>query len=182
MRILVVYASTEGHVRDLCRFVARCLTADGHNVTVCDAASVAAHFHPRDYDASLLAASLHVGRYQTALVRFARAHHQVLNAMPSAFLSISLAAAATDAKDRQGLEKCVNRFKRKTMWMPKAVHHTVGAFRYSRYGPVKRLIMKMIARRHGQPTDSSRDYDLTDYADLETFVRNFARGLAESRS
>ena len=182
MRILLVYASTEGHTRDLCAFAGRCLTADRHDVTLCDAASAMSDVRPDDYPVALLAGSLHIGRYQPALVRFAQTHHEILNAMHAAFLSISLAAAETDARDRQGLDKCVARFQRKTMWSPKEVHHIVGAFRYSRYGLITRLVMKMIARQHGQPTDTSRDYDLTDYRDLEVFVREFARSATAAPS
>ena len=92
MRILIVCASTEGHTRDLCAFMQRCLTADGHEVTLVDAIPATTEVDPRDYDAALLAASLHVGRYQPALVRFAHAHRHALNSLFSAFLSVSAGA------------------------------------------------------------------------------------------
>ena len=39
-----------------------------------------------------------------------------------------------------------------------------------------------IARRRGQHTVSSRDYDLTDYADLKAFIVRFLAEHSEPRS
>src|ERR1051326_6227393 len=93
MRILIVYGSTEGHTRDLSAFVCNVLQEDGQEVIVRDSAAKEPPPDPNTYDVVFLAASLHVGRYQAALMEFARAHHETLNAMPSAFISVSLSAA-----------------------------------------------------------------------------------------
>jgi menaquinone-dependent protoporphyrinogen oxidase len=87
MRIAVVYGSTEGHTRDLSEFAARSLREDGHQVARRDAARDTTDLVPGKYNAVLLAASLHVGHYQPALVQFARLqHHAALNTTASAFI------------------------------------------------------------------------------------------------
>src|SRR5215467_9239953 len=123
MRILIVYGSTEGHTRDLSAFAANALREDGQEVIVRDSAAKESPPDPSTYDLVFLAASLHVGRYQAALIEFARAHHELLNAMPSAFISVSLSAAGENPDDWEGLQECVNRFLHETMWTPKAMHH-----------------------------------------------------------
>jgi menaquinone-dependent protoporphyrinogen oxidase len=147
----------------------------GQEVVVRDAGGKEPLPEPRTSDVAFLAASLHVGRYQTALVEFARAHHETLNAMASDFISVSLSAAGENPDDWEGLEQCVARLFNETRWKPKPIHHAAGAIRYSQYDFFKRLALKFIAARRGQHTVTSRDYDLTDYDALTAFVMDFVR-------
>jgi len=173
MRVLIVYGTTEGHTRDLAHDMARVLGAAGHPTAVEPAGSDLAHPDPRAYGAAVLAASLHVGRYQPPLVAYARAQHEALNAMPSAFVSVSLAAAGFNPDDWEGLEDCLRRLEHETLWTPKAVHQAAGAIRYSQYDFFKRLAIKAIVAHRGKPTNTSHDYDLTDYEALHRFVLGF---------
>ena len=49
-----------------------------------------------------------------------------------------------------------------------------GRLAYTQYGILTRFIMRGIAAKSGGPTDTSRDYEMTDW----TQVRNLARDLA----
>jgi menaquinone-dependent protoporphyrinogen oxidase len=178
MHVLIVYGTTEGHTRDLCHFVARELHAAGHPAAVEPAGADPRDPDPAPYDAVVLAASLHVGRYQAPLVAYARVHHQALNAKPAAFISVSLSAAGVDPDDWEGAAQCLARFEHETQWTPKAVHHAAGAILYSHYDFFKRLALKFIAAQRGQHTVTSRDYDLTDYAALRRFALAFVEGQA----
>jgi menaquinone-dependent protoporphyrinogen oxidase len=175
VRILIVYGTSEGHTRDLSAFVANCLRDDGHEAIVRDSAPHGAAPDPRTYDLVFLAASLHVGRYQAALVQYARSHHETLNAMPTAFISVSLSAAGENPNDWEGLEQCDARFLSETLWKPMAIHHAAGAIRYSQYDFFKRLALKYIAVRRGERTMTLKDYDLTDYDAVKAFVQTFVK-------
>jgi menaquinone-dependent protoporphyrinogen oxidase len=182
MRVLIVYGTTEGHTRDLSEFMGRVLTKASHEADIRDSSSTVAPLNPADYDAVLIAASLHVGHYQPAVVEFARAHHEDLNMMPSAFISVSLSAAGVNPHDWEGLEQCVARFLHETLWRPRAVHQAAGAIRYSQYDFFKRLAIKFIASQRGQKTVMSQDYDLTDYPALEQFVLGFMGDEVQKRT
>ncbi len=174
MRILIVFGSTEGHTRDLCHFVARCLTDAGDDIAVRDATSECDGLDLHSFDAIVLAASLHVGHYQPALVQFARTNHEILNGAMTAFISVSLSAAGENPEDWEGLEQCLARFLHETMWLPKSVYQAEGAIRYSQYDFFKRLALKHIASKRGMQTVTSRDYDFTNYDALKNFVLSFA--------
>jgi menaquinone-dependent protoporphyrinogen oxidase len=175
MHVLIVYATTEGHTRDLAHFVMRTLDADGHSVVAEEAPVEAPYPSPSAYDVAIVAGSLHLGRYQSNLLRFTRARHHELNAMPSAFISVSLSAAGHNPDDWAGLDECLAAFEHETAWTPKSVHQAAGAIRYSHYDFFKRLVMKHIAARRGQKTVISRDYDMTDYDALARFCRDFVK-------
>ena len=174
MRVLIVYGTTEGHTREICHFLANVLHEAGHTATTEAAAGDAVGVEIAAYDMVILAGSLHVGRYQPALVRFAQARAAELNAKPNAFVSVSLCAAGENLEDWEGLEECLARFEHETGWTPQMVHQAAGAIKYSQYDFFKRLALKYIAAKRGQKTVTSRDYDLTDY----DAVRAFALGCA----
>jgi menaquinone-dependent protoporphyrinogen oxidase len=119
-----------------------------------------------------------VGRYQAPLVHYAQVHHERLNAMPSAFLSVSLSAAGESPDDWAGVEECLATFKAETGWTPGRVHQAAGAIRYSQYDFFKRLALQAIARKRGLKTVRSHDYDLTDYDALRAFATGFATAAA----
>lgn len=176
--ILVLYGTTEGQTRKVARFIADRLAAGGYEAKVVDAAEAEAELDPRAFGAAVIAASLHTGHYQSAVVDFARRHHDALNIMPTFFVSVSLSAASRDADDLDGLARCLADFEHRTQWTPREVYHAAGAFRFSQYDFLKRWALKYIAYRKGQPTDTRKDYELTDWEALGAFVDGFAAKLA----
>lgn len=176
--ILVLYGTTEGQTRKIARFIADGLTARGHEARLVDAGEAEADLDPRAFGAAAIAASLHTGHYQSAVVDFARRHHDALNIMPTVFVSVSLSAASRDADDLDGLARCLADFEHRTQWTPREVYHAAGAFRFSQYDFLKRWALKYIAYRRGQPTDTRKDYELTDWDALGAFVDGFAAKLA----
>jgi menaquinone-dependent protoporphyrinogen oxidase len=56
-----------------------------------------------------------------------------------------------------------------------------GAFRFTRYGFLKRWVLRYIAYRRGQPTDTSQDYELTDWTALQDLTDAFSADLQIGR-
>lgn len=50
-----------------------------------------------------------------------------------------------------------------------------GALLYTRYNWIERWVMRRIVRKAGGDTDTSRDYEYTNWAELRAFVEQFAR-------
>jgi menaquinone-dependent protoporphyrinogen oxidase len=177
----MVYGTSEGQTQKISRFVADRLAERGHQMLVVNAIEPSQGADPRDFDAVIIAASVHARRYQSAIIHYLREHLAAIDARPNAFLSVSLAAAGDDEEDIEGLKKCLADFTHETGWTPHCIHHVAGAFRYTAYDFLKRWAMKYIAYRKGGPTDTSRDYELTDWDDLTRFVNSFVKGLANPR-
>jgi menaquinone-dependent protoporphyrinogen oxidase len=180
MKLLLMYGTTEGQTRKIARFVADRLKQQGHQVELVNAADAIPAVDPHDFNAVIIAASIHAGRYQSAVIHFVRDHLAAIGTRPNSFLSVSLAAAGDDKDDVEGLAKCVADFVHETGWTPNSIHHVAGAFRYTSYDFLKRWAMKYIAYRKGGPTDTSRDYELTDWDDLTRFVDSFVKDSAAS--
>jgi len=172
-RILIVFGTTDGHT-------ARIASAIGDAVS--DAGDTASVFalpmevpDPGRYDAVIVAASVHRGLFQRPVAKWVLAHAQRLNAMPTAFVSVSLGILQHDPAVRAEVESIVTRFLDGTGWRPTARLGVAGALLYTHYSWLTRLVMRRIARKAGGDTDTTRDYVYTDWAALRHFVDGFAR-------
>lgn len=181
MKILVVYATTEGQTRKIAGFVANRIEAAGPSCDLIDSADVGSDFVLPDADGAIIAASVHVGRYQTQIAHIVRNNLARLDAIPTMFVSVSLAAAG-DADDLEGVKDCADRFLRDVGWTPDAIEHVAGAFLYTRYDFFKRWTMKLIARQHGAPTDTSQDYEMTDWEALARVTDDFLARIRDADS
>ena len=100
-RILIVYGTTEGQTRKIARRIATVAEARGHEARLVDGAALTSPLTRGEHDAILVGASLHRGRYQSAVERFVRANLALLNSLPSAFFGVSLVAASRDQEHRK---------------------------------------------------------------------------------
>jgi menaquinone-dependent protoporphyrinogen oxidase len=174
--MLLVYGTTEGQTRKVAAFMADRLAGLGHSALTVDCTEVPPSLDLAGFDAVLVAASVHAGRYQSSVVHFVNEHGAALDARPNAFISVSLSAASDEPEEVEGLRECVGEFVADTGWTPRRIHHVAGAFRYTAYDFFKRWALKYIAYRKGAPTDTHRDHELTDWDDLRRFVDSFVDG------
>ena len=169
---LIVFETTDGQTARIARSVADRLGALGVHVDLLRARDALAA-DPAGYDGVIVAASIHAHRYQRATIRWAREHAATLATRPTAFLTVCLAVLEDSDKSRRELQAIKERFVRLTNWKPLQFHDVAGALLYTRYGALKRWAMRRIAAKAGGDVDTSRDYDYTDWADLQRFVARF---------
>ena len=171
-RILIVYGTTEGHTVKVAAAISETLRRNGAEVDVRAAGDPAPA--PDGYDAVIVAASVHAGRYQRPVRRWARTHADVLSHKPAAFVSVCLGVLQhDDAKVQHDLQAIVDQFVASTGWRPSVVKFVAGALPYTQYGWLQRLVMKRIVAKAGGDTDTSRDYEYTDWNDLRHFADEF---------
>jgi len=173
--IAVYYATREGQTQRIAEHIAKRLKSLGlagdlRNVRFCPSLDNLSR-----YSAVILAASVHIGRHQREMVRFVRAHREQLDRVPTWFFSVSLsqvgAQRAGDPAEKHAqfaadVERMIIQFCKETAWRPKHSVPVAGALRYSRYNFIVRFIMKRIAAAQGAGTDTSHDYEYTDWAML----------------
>jgi menaquinone-dependent protoporphyrinogen oxidase len=176
-RVLVLYGTTDGHTRLVADVISETLALAGLDTDVIQAGTIDPRL--REYAGTIVAASVHGGRYQKDVEHWVRAHAAELSAQPTAFVSVCLAVLAkSNPKTAADLDAVVARFLATTGWRPTIVKHVAGALLYTRYGIFKRWIMKRIVARSGGATDTSKDYDYTDWADLRAFANEFRRRVS----
>jgi menaquinone-dependent protoporphyrinogen oxidase len=144
----------------------------GHDVTVADASETPPT--PSLYDAVLIGASIHIHKYQSAVVHYINHHIEALNKIPGAFFSVCLAVASDMEEEHQEARKITNDFLEQVGWKPLMTTQIAGALKYTQYGFFTRLVMKKIAKREGRTTDTSKDHEYTDWDAVRQFAAEFA--------
>jgi menaquinone-dependent protoporphyrinogen oxidase len=158
---LILYASVEGHTERIARRVAELLRGRGQGVELVPAGR---QIDLSRYAAVVVGASVHYGHHPASLAVLLREHAAALASCKSAFFSVSLGAK----------ERYATKFLSQARWRPQLTAVFPGALQYSKYGPIKRRVVQAFAAIGGHDTDTSRDYDYTDWKAVENFATAFA--------
>ena len=181
LRVLIVYGTTGGHTRKVAQMIGDTLADGGVNADVVAAGEAGLALQP--YAGIIVAASVHAGQYQKAVVEWLRARSRDFGDRPTAFVSVCLGVLQKDdPKVAADLDAIVQRFKNDTGWQPASVTQVAGALLYTRYNFFTRWIMKRIVRKAGGDTDTSRDYEYTNWDDVRAFAGAFGRLLSARAS
>lgn len=188
--ILVLYATREGHSRRIAEHIAATARADGKPTDIVDAAHIPEGFSLDAYSAAFLTASVHGQRHEKEMVQFVKCHIDELDRIPTAFLSVSLSEAGAEdkkapqerrARAASDARKMIESFLVETRWRPTEVRAVAGALPYSKYNFLMRFIMKQISRRAAGDTDTSRDYEYTDWAAVDALVEKVSAAKEATR-
>jgi menaquinone-dependent protoporphyrinogen oxidase len=180
--VLVVFASSHGQTRKIAVTIASQLRHAGIEVELADALAAAVPA-PDAYDAVVVGSRVELGKHAAAVIRYLERHRRRLEAMPTAFFSVSMSASERDAgSDPRG-------YLRSTFaaigWTPSRAIAFAGGLPYRKYGRILRFIMKRISATAGHPTDTSRDHEATDWDAVVAFADQIAddiRAIATART
>jgi len=173
-RILIAYGTTEGQTARIADHIADAIRKHGVEAEALDLKR-SKDVSVDGYDAVIVGGSIHMGKHQKDLADFVQRNRAVLERLPSAFFSVSLAAHG----DLENAEAYVENFKQQTGWRPTKVGLFGGALLYRKYGFLKRYMMKRIVRDKpgGVSTDTSRDHEYTDWDQVKRFAEDFLERL-----
>jgi menaquinone-dependent protoporphyrinogen oxidase len=168
----VFFATTEGQTRRIAERLAGVLREHGLSSRTIDLGS-------READrvdwsrvrGAIVGASLHAGKHQSVARTFARSHAAALTRVPSAFFSVSLSANSSNPDEREAARRLADEFPAGCGWQPAIVQPLAGRLAYTQYGFLKRQILKRIARKEGAPTDTSRDYEFTNWEKVDRLAQ-----------
>jgi menaquinone-dependent protoporphyrinogen oxidase len=168
-RILVAFHSAEGQTAKVAHRVATVLRDAGATVEVADVADAP---DPAGFAAVVVGDSIHAGRHSRALTRWLVRHAEDLSGRKLALFQVSLASATHDDAHWTEAHRYLQSLVDVAGVHPDAVGLFAGSLAYTRYGWFKKRLMRGIAERTGEPTDTSRDHEFTDWDEVEHFARD----------
>lgn len=179
-KILIVYGTTHGQTATIAAFLRLTIEQRGCQVVLSNVKEPPTP--PLDqFDGVMVGASIIARGHQPAIKAFIRDHLATLNAMPSAFFSVSASAGSSREAGRAAARRVRDAFLAETGFHPDVSESIAGAIKYTRYNFLLRWYMKKASRMNGGSTDTSRDHEYTDWAQVEAFGRQFAERVARSR-
>ena len=177
--LLLVYGTVDGQTGRIAQEMARVLRRAGHDVTVRPASLPHAADDAGVFDGVIVGAGIRYGHYPKYLAPLVRHCVKPLD-VPTAFFSVCLSAGGPGARPATA-QAYVDDFLRKTEWRPDAVQSFAGALLYRRYNVFIRFMMRMIVGFAGGDTDTSRDYEYTDWAAVTRFAETFGKTSVRDR-
>ena len=175
-RILILFATIDGQTERIARRIGAVLNREGHAITFKGEHEPGLTSALEKSDAVVVGAGVRVGHHSKHLVKLVRDYGGSIAARPNAFFSVCLSAGGPGAKPAAA-SGYIDDFIRATGWRPAAIGSFAGALPYSRYNPFVRFMMKLIMGANGGETDTSSDYEYTDWAAVERFAEEFAHRL-----
>lgn len=165
-RTLIAFATSYGHTEKIARRIAEFLGEPADVVAI-------SRFRRKPkiagYDRVIVCGSIIYGRHQRRLERFVRVNRAALDAVDNALVSVSSSANQEDS--RADAEGYVAELTRRTGWKPRHVLIAGGATSFTRYPFFLRRRIQRIEAAQGHGADVTRDYDYTDWAAVERFVK-----------
>lgn len=168
--LIIVHATAYGQTEKIPNRIADVARADGLRTTVLSVDD--AYDYPFEaYNMLILAGSIRFGHHQRNLENFIRRKLPIISQMNGTLVSVSGSAATPEGKAEA--EGYVHDLSRRTGWVPPTFITVAGAEPYTRYGFLTRWIMRSMARRHGRIVDVQRDYEFTNWDEVERFAHQF---------
>jgi menaquinone-dependent protoporphyrinogen oxidase len=172
-KLAIIYATSEGQTRKIAEHIAGVARGHGHTVEVVDVKQVPKGFALEVFDAAIIGASIHAGQYPAAIVDFCQRQRPYLSRTPSAFYTVCLTAKDETPAATAQVHQYISQFQQATGWQPAKVGIFAGALLYRQYGFLKRFVMRRIAKGQGGETDTSRDWEYTDWAAVTRFAEDY---------
>jgi menaquinone-dependent protoporphyrinogen oxidase len=171
--VLILYATREGQTRKVAQRIAGQLTRAGAVVRLLDAQDKSAveKLDPARFDRLVFGASMHAGGLERELVEFVNAHADTIERQPRSLFLVLLSAAARDPELRaRWLDDAQRKAEDQLNVRFDRIEMVAGALRYSRYPWPLKWLMRRIARQAGEDTDFAKDYEYTDWRQVEAYA------------
>lgn len=170
-RFLIGYATREGQTQKVAETIAETGRAMGVDVDLVRVQDIEMPLAGK-YDGVALGGSIHMGKFEHELVAFVAEYWAELEQMHASFFGLCLTAAADDREAAEEIHRYLTHFEEQTLWMPAFSAVFAGAIKYRTYGFIKRWMVKKIAADIHLDTDTSRDWEYTDWNGVEAFAED----------
>ncbi len=177
MSVLIVFGTTEGHTKRVVEQIRDTVAELGEQVELYESDRTPKSLDLAKHDAIVVAGSIHQGRHQDSIGDFVTAHLGELEALPTAFLSVSLSAAFEDG--RPDAQSYVEQFLTKYGWQPSEIHLVAGALKHSEYDYFKEQFVRYVVLQDRSVAVGQEDLEFTDWDALKEFTTTFVETLKQ---
>ena len=136
---------------------------------------------PQDLDSNeiiVIGASIRYGNHQPKLMKFIKNNRDVLVTKNAAFFSVNAVARKTE-KNRPNTNPYVQKFIKKTGWIPNEVDVFAGVIDYPKYHFIDKHMIKFIMWITGGPTDTNATFEFTDWERVKEFTKKLKASFSK---
>ncbi len=168
-KILIIYATTDGHTREICRRLKLVIEQQAHRVTLMSIGDER-DVDVKPFDKIVLGASIRYGKHSKQVYEFIKRNEHILDGKPNAFFSVNVVARKPE-KDQPETNPYLKKFLQQISWQPKELAVFAGKIDYQRCRFWDRLMIRLIMWMTKGPTDPNAVVEFTNWKQVETFGR-----------
>jgi len=168
-KIIILYASTDGHTRKICNRLQQVIEQLGHQVTLVPIDNEA-QVDLQAFDKIVIGASIRYGKHSQKITDFINRNKQLLDSKPNAFFSVNI-VARKPGKNQPDTNPYLRKFLKKITWRPKEIAVFAGKLDYPKYSFFDRTMIRLIMFITKGPTDPKAVIEFTDWQQVESFGR-----------
>ena len=168
---LIIYSSTDGHTKTICRRLINFLK-DGENIKI-SSLEEAKKFDLSKFNKIIIGASIRYGKHSKELYKFVNLNKDILNQKQSVFFSVNVVARKPE-KSMPDTNPYIKKFLKISNWKPKKIGVFAGKVDYPSYGFFDKYIIKLIMFITKGPTDTSQSYEFTDWSKVDEFAKELS--------
>lgn len=169
----VYFLSQYGQTAKVASSIASTLEKQGPRAVLYDVSTLPNRTALVEHDGYVMCGAMYASKFKKKLRELLSRNRDILSCRPSAFVSLSLSAAGK-GDQKLAAEKVARELFFQVGWEPRYLFNVAGALSYPKYGFFTRLMMKRISRKEGGPTDVNKEFELTDWNEVQKFANDFA--------
>lgn len=167
-KILIIHSSVDGHTTHICERI--CSVRNDLDIDIISL-SKTKNISLNKYEMIVIGASIRYGKYRKELFEFIDKNLNVIHSKKNAFFSVNVVARKAE-KNSTDTNPYIEKFLQKTSWKPKIIDVFAGKIEYPKYNLFDRSIIKFIMWMTNGPTDTSKNFEFTDWSKVEKFAKN----------
>ena len=168
---LIIYSSTDGHTKTICKRISNSL--DKNNEIKIVSLDDATKLDLSIFNKIIIGASIRYGKHSKKLYKFITLNQNVLDQKQSIFFSVNVVARKLE-KNTPETNPYIKKFLKISNWRPKKIGVFAGRVDYPNYGFFDKYVIKLIMFLTNGPTDTSQSYEFTDWSKVDKFAKELA--------
>ena len=165
---LIIYSSTDGHTKTICKRIIDFLK--DRNKTRLVSLNEAKNLNLSEFDKIIIGASIRYGKHSKDLYKFIELNKNILNEKESIFFSVNVVARKLE-KNKPDNNPYIKKILKISKWKPKKIGVFAGKVDYPNYNFFDKYIIKLIMFITSGPIDTSQSYEFTDWSKVEDFAK-----------
>ena len=150
-KILILYASTDGHTKKICNRLQKVIEQLGHQVTLVSV-NEENQIDVQAFDKIVIGASIRYGKHSPKITDFINRNKLLLESKPNAFFSVNIVARKPE-KNQPDTNPYMRKFLKQITWRPRELAVFAGKLEYPKYSFFDRLMIRLIMFITKEPTD-----------------------------
>ncbi len=168
-KILIIYSTTDGHTREICRRLQKVIEEqDTQNDVKLVSINDGQDIELDKFDKIVVGASIRYGKHRPQVHEFVKKYKKILDSKPNAFFSVNV-VARKPGKNQPDTNPYLIKFLKQICWRPKELAVFAGKIDYPSYTFWDRLMIRLIMLITKGPTDPKTIIEFTDWNKVEAF-------------